>query len=313
MNAHTPQVTIGMPVYNGEPYLEEALNSILGQTFTDFELVISDNASTDRTGEICLRYARRDDRIRYLRNETNLGAAPNYNRLVDLARGVYFKWASHDDIIAPDYLEQCVAVLDADPNVVIAYPKNLMIDAQGEVIKSYEDRFHLDATSPAQRFHDFFRTPGMCNPVFGLFRLSALRQTSRIGAYRASDRVLLGHMALLGQFHEVPAQLFYRRMHENMSMKANTSDKDIAAWFNPGRRKGSLTLFPRWRWVIEYTRDVLRSPMPFKDRLRSLYYVFRFMVVNRRWWRIEFQTLRKVLRAYVPGRLGRHEAASDSL
>lgn len=290
----TPLVTIGMPVYNGQAYLEEALNSILAQTFTDFELIISDNASTDRTEDLCRSYAARDARIRYVRNPVNLGAARNYNRLVDLARGKYFKWASHDDLIEPDFLERCVAVLEADPGVVLAYARNMMIDAQGHVMHHYEDRFHLPSDRPAVRFRGFFAAPGMCNPVFGLIRLDTLRRTSRIGAYRASDRVLLGHLALLGKFHEVPAHLFYRRMHDNMSMKANSTDKAIAAWFDPASKHSLLVLFPRWRWVLEYLRDITRSPMPLGDRLRCYYYVVRFQVVNRQWWRYEWQTVKRL-------------------
>ena len=288
----TPLVTFGMPVYNGQDYLEEALNSILAQTFTDFELIISDNASTDRTEEICRAYAGRDARIQYVRNPVNLGAARNYNRLVDLARGKYFKWASHDDLIEPDFLERCVAVLEANPDAVLAYTRNMMIDAQGHAVQPYEDRFQLVFNSPAERFKGFFKTPGMCNPVFGLLRLDALQRTARIGAFRASDRILLGHLALLGKFHEVPARLFYRRMHANMSMKANVSDKDIAAWFDPASKRSLLVLFPRWRWVLEYLRDVTRSPMPLADRARCYYYVFRFQVVNRNWWRSEWNTVK---------------------
>ena len=117
-----PRVTIGMPVYNGAALVGAALESILAQTLTDFELIISDNASTDATAEVCRSYAAKDRRIRYYRNEKNLGAAPNFNRVVELAtNGVpYFKWAAHDDVIAPTFLEKCARVLDAAPQSVVA-------------------------------------------------------------------------------------------------------------------------------------------------------------------------------------------------
>jgi glycosyltransferase involved in cell wall biosynthesis len=120
MNAH-PKVSIGMPVYNGENFIVESLDALFAQTFTDFELIICDNASTDRTGEICREYAARDARIRYCRNETNIGASANYNLTFELARGDYFKWAAHDDICAPTYVERCVEALDRDPGVALAY------------------------------------------------------------------------------------------------------------------------------------------------------------------------------------------------
>src|SRR5919112_5909956 len=102
-----PRVTIGLPVYNGERFLEQALDGLLAQTFTDFELIISDNASTDRTPEICQAYAARDSRIRYVRQPENIGAGPNHNILVPMARGEYFKWASHDDLYDPDLVAKC--------------------------------------------------------------------------------------------------------------------------------------------------------------------------------------------------------------
>jgi glycosyltransferase involved in cell wall biosynthesis len=125
------KVSIGLPVFNGENYLEAAVDSILAQTFKDFELIISDNASTDRTQEICQRYCGRDSRVRYFRSEQNHGAAWNFNRVFELASGEYFKWAAHDDMIAPDFLQKCVAVLDEDPTVVLCH-------SQVQFINEYE-------------------------------------------------------------------------------------------------------------------------------------------------------------------------------
>ena len=105
---NAPKVSIGIAVFNGENFLESALRSILAQTFEDFELIISDNASTDRTADICEQYASQDGRVLYLRQPANLGAQPNYNLLVGQARGRYFKWAAHDDMLAPTFLERCV-------------------------------------------------------------------------------------------------------------------------------------------------------------------------------------------------------------
>ena len=111
-------VSIGLPVYNGENYLSAAIESIAAQTFQDFELIISDNDSTDRTPEICRHYMMQDKRIRYFRNKRNLGAAPNYNRTYELSQGQYFKWTAHDDIICPDFLAKCVVALEAEPEAV---------------------------------------------------------------------------------------------------------------------------------------------------------------------------------------------------
>ena len=98
MKDSTPMITVGMPVYNGDKYIEQAIESILSQTFGDFEFLISDNASTDRTREICLDYAVSDSRIHYLRNDVNLGAARNYNRLFEIGSAPYFRWMNADDV-----------------------------------------------------------------------------------------------------------------------------------------------------------------------------------------------------------------------
>jgi glycosyltransferase involved in cell wall biosynthesis len=92
-----PKVSIGVPVFNGENYLAQALESILAQDFADFEVIISDNCSTDKTPEICTSFAKRDSRVKYFRNDSNIGASPNYNRTFELSRGEYFKWCAHDD------------------------------------------------------------------------------------------------------------------------------------------------------------------------------------------------------------------------
>src|SRR3990172_11630910 len=114
-----PKVSVGMPVYNAERYLEEALASILAQSFDDFELVISDNASTDRTAEICRAYADKDERIRYFRMRQNYGVIDNFNSVFRLSGGEYFKWAASDDVCERDYLRKAVDVLDRDPSIVL--------------------------------------------------------------------------------------------------------------------------------------------------------------------------------------------------
>lgn len=243
----TPAVSIGLPVYNGERYLAEAIDAILAQTYRDFELIISDNASTDGTQAICERYAAADPRVRYDRLETNLGAAPNYNRLLDLARGRYFKWGAHDDNIRPTFLAQCVAVLDARPDVVCAYPATFVIDGEGAVMSEYRDRLDLPQETPHERLvaylrQNFMRGTGMCNPVFGLIRTEELRKTRLIQDFPASDRSLLGHLTLLGKFVELPEPLFERRVHDNISTIANRSIRARRAWFNPKAKSGLVRL-----------------------------------------------------------------------
>ena len=108
-----------MPVYNGERYVAEAIRSILAQTLDDFELVICDNASSDRTQEICASFAKNDSRIRYFQNKVNLGGHPNFNRTFELSRGKYFKWAAHDDVLRPELLRSCVKALEESTDAAL--------------------------------------------------------------------------------------------------------------------------------------------------------------------------------------------------
>src|SRR5246127_3969247 len=132
-----PLVSVGLFVYNGERYIEETLDSILNQTFTDFELIISDNASTDRTGEIAEAYAKRDDRIRYHRSEKNMGAGWNARRVYELATGKYFKQAAVDDMLEPDFLRQCIEALESDPTYVLAHSKTKVVDENGHFVENF--------------------------------------------------------------------------------------------------------------------------------------------------------------------------------
>lgn len=235
---HAPKVTIGLPVYNGENYLEEAICSLLAQTFTDFELIISDNASSDRTRSICEAFAAADERVRYSRLNENLGAAANYNRILPTARGAYFKWAAHDDRCKPDYLKTCIDALDSQPAAVLAYPATAVIDENGGVMRTYRDGLDLPQASAHARFGgyvrgNFLHRRGMCNPIFGLMRTEALRSTRLIQDFIASDRSLLGHLSLLGNFIEIDEVLFERRVHMGTSTLAITDFEKRREWFTP--------------------------------------------------------------------------------
>src|SRR5690348_1009140 len=132
-----PTVSICLPVFNGENYVAEAIESMLAQTFTDFELVITDNASTDRTEEICRKFAEVDGRIRYHRNERNVGGARNQAISVDLSRGRYVRLSAHDDKMAPTHLEVCLAALAAHPEAVIAFTSTIVLDEDGNAVGDY--------------------------------------------------------------------------------------------------------------------------------------------------------------------------------
>src|ERR1700726_3052082 len=131
----TPLVSIGIPVFNAQRYLREALDSLIAQDYENIELVISENASTDGTAAICREYAARDPRVRYERAEMNQGAVWNFNRVYSLARGTYFMWAAFDDLRAPSYVRRCVERLEAQPSAVLCCTDVRLIDEAGRRIQ----------------------------------------------------------------------------------------------------------------------------------------------------------------------------------
>lgn len=280
-----PVVTIGMPVYNGARYLEEALRSILSQTYVDLELLISDNASTDATEAICRDYAARDRRIQYFRNSRNLGAAANYNRVIHLARGRYFRHAAHDDILAPTNIERCVEVLDAQPDVALAYPRMVMIDADGKAIETREHSLELGEARPSARFAKYAHLcdeGSMCDPVFGLFRTAALRETNLLGAYIAADMILLGEIALRGRIVEIPEYLFFERYHAEGSVLSNPTLDDRAAWFDLNSRGKLINQAPHFRWLWELCTAIARASLDQRERLACYVAMRHWLWHNKR-------------------------------
>lgn len=270
MTTSNPYVSIGLPVYNGEDFIKEAITSILSQTFSDFELIISDNASTDRTEEICRSLAAQDSRIQYYRNEKNFGAAYNYNRTFEFAKGKYFKWASHDDVCTPNFLKACVDVLDHHPDVVLVYSKMVIIDDQGQAKKKdYSEDLNLrspKAHERYQRFHQvIFPKPWKSNrdkigPVFGLMRYDVLKETPLIGKYYGSDLILLAEMALRGQYFEIPEELFLRRIHGKRGLYVSPTPKTGSVWFDSANQ-GKI-LIPRFQMLAGFLDSLQRVNLP---------------------------------------------------
>ena len=255
-----------MPVFNGERFLEETLRSLLAQTYSEFELVIGDNASTDRTEEICRRFGLGDGRISYHRSPVNRGAAWNFCRAFALTRGELFKWAAYDDLCEPTFLERCVEALDAVPEAVLAYPKSRLLDDDGMPIRDHEDHLALGQATPHERLRALVPAVGYTHPMYGVIRSQALRGTRLLGAYPSSDYVLLAELALAGPFVEVPERLFLRRIHPQMSRQANPTPAAAAAWFRPGARTRFRA--EAWRLCSEHLVAIARAPLTTRERLR---------------------------------------------
>lgn len=274
-----PLISIGIPVYNGEKFLSSAIDSILGQTFRDFELIISDNGSTDHTGEICEKYAANDERIRYYRYDHNRGAAWNFNNTFKLATGRYFKWAAADDICEPIYLESCLKASQSDPEAVLAFSRGNGIDDQGTPIKGLvlDDYLSLTSSDPRMRYHalmEMFQRSGNLvsgwrgTYIFGLIQSDALRKTRLIGNYIGADTTLLIELILLGKFCEVPDyQLFMRRHDQSFSWpQAETASKQ--EFYDPAT-KNRISL-QSWTGLQKAASSIIRSPVSFRHKLDLL-------------------------------------------
>ena len=215
MNRSKPLISIGMPVYNEESYIGQAIDSLLLQDYDNFELIISDNNSGDATEDICKEYAAKDRRIRYYRNETNIGSVGNFKKVVELATGDYFVWMAGHDLWHPTFLSRCSEVLSQNESIVLCYPQASWINTEGQslgVIPGSIDTVGLDTIS---RFNVVLWGVGYCYPIYGLIRLQAIRKTSLGLKMIGSDNLLLAELALLGAFAHVQEPLLYIRQMED--------------------------------------------------------------------------------------------------
>jgi len=262
-----PRLSIGLPVYNGEDFLAESLDSLLGQTYEDFELIISDNASTDGTADICCGYAKQDSRIRYVRQPHNLGCAPNHNVLVQYARGELFKWVSHDDLYGRELIERAIEALDEYPQVVLANCWTAMIDSSRTVTKAV--RYTLDTESPRapERFRSMLFEKGGDDDG-GVIRMEMLRRIRPYDSYYHSDRTLVTEMALQGPFYHVPDWLYFRRDHPKASIRAFTTARTNCTNLDP--RRADRLRHPVVRllgeYVLAYVTMIQRAPLSAADK-----------------------------------------------
>ena len=295
MTQNIPHVSVGMPVYNGERFVAQAIESILSQTFRDIELIISDNASTDATARICREYAERDCRIRYYRSEQNRGAAWNHNRVVELARGEYFKWQSHDDYCDPTFIEKCHAGIRGDPSVMLCYPRFVRVDEQGRRLGVKSSRVVGDA-EPHMRHRSLIYRRDSCEEIYGIARTDVVGKTSLIGPYSNSDDTFLAELILQGRFREVPEPLFFYRIHPAQSTAAYWNRTDRMAWFRPSAGPGFS--LPFLRLFAGHMSAVRRSPLAWREKVRCYWSLVGWFWYFRDWLVEDFRAV--LYRRLVP-------------
>lgn len=248
------KISIGLPVYNGEKYLTDAIESILSQTYEDIELIICDNASTDGTRDICEEFKKYDNRIKYKRNHNNIGAANNFNLAFRYAQGKYFRWMAHDDICAPTYLEECEKVLTQDDSIILCHSDVRFIDEKSDIIyNDYKPLSFANSKYPSKRFKELIDLKHWCIDIFGLIRKEALNQTSLIQNFVGSDRNLLVELGLIGRFYRIPEELFYHREHIDRSTHTKTIH-DRIEWWSPELSKRYH--MPHWQMFLKNFKSI---------------------------------------------------------
>jgi len=266
-----PRVSIGMPIYNGEVSLPKALDALLAQTYEDFEIVICDNASTDRTEDICKEYVKKDRRVRYYRNLTNIGQIANFNRVFELSRGKYFRWVGCNDWWSPDYIKRCVEALDAHPSAIMTtcYQEHLAHDGT----RYYEEYIgeRVDASEPHKRFGRMLWFLGASryylDPIYSMICRDALLRTHLLRPILHTDRVLAAELSLIGPFCHVPECLASRKVTADMS-----ADDQVKQFGVPAKNTRMYYI----RRTLAMASDVLSQPMSSAQKIYCLLFLARF-------------------------------------
>ncbi|MEM6550574.1 MAG: glycosyltransferase family 2 protein [Planctomycetota bacterium] len=298
-----PTLSIGLPVYNGENYLEQAVRSLLAQTFTDFELILCDNASTDRTRSICEAFARDDPRVRYVQHETNQGLIRNFNHAFEVARGVYFKWMAHDDLIDPEFTGRCIQELQRDDSIAVCATAVQVIDAEGFTLEDPEPQvgrhrdplgmtqLHdrpgsergLDHSHPRVRHRGVLLKSIRCYEEFGVIRSAALRRTPLREYYPGSEKVMLTELSLIGSIKVLPEPLMYMRVHDDRLSSQSGSGDRRALYLAPSPHRRGPSLPPQARCAWGYWRTIWRQPLTLRNRVGCAWNFVRFLLQVRKW------------------------------
>lgn len=269
-------MTIGLPVYNGENYLSESIEALLGQSYEDFELLISDNASTDGTPGICQRYMKQDSRIRYIRQARNIGLIPNENFTIQQARGELFKLAAHDDLYGRDLLKRCVEALDAHPEVVVAHCWETRINSAGTITEALGYSVAADAPRAADRFRSML-FDGWDDYTYGVMRRQVLLRTRLLRSHHLADRTLTVELSLHGPFCLVPEWMYFRRDHPERTVPYTVRSRCV--YLDPRRasrlRHPVVRLYGEYIWG--YVTAIRQAPLPPAEKRECFGHLARWL------------------------------------
>ena len=278
MRPGRPKLSIGLPVYNGGRYLKRAVDSVLGQSFREFELIVSDNGSTDDTEDICRAYQARDTRVRYIRHDKNRGAVFNWNFVVEQAHGEYFKWASANDYCAETFLAACIDVLDRHQDSVLCYCRTRLFSEESDIQSADPTDFALLDEDPTRRYLHMMVWPGRNNAMSGVIRRQALVETRLIRRYPHGDKVLMAELAAHGKFRLVDEPLFYRQFDATSSSVKSLTPAQLRLFLDPSRN--NVGRFDLCQLQLDFLFGSLRRPIPLTSRP-----ALTLAVARRIWWR----------------------------
>lgn len=277
-----PLVSICMPVYNGERFIRQSLDSLLAQDYEKFELIISDNASTDRTSEICRNYLAEDERVRYYRNKINLGAAKNFNRAFELSSGKYFMFAGDHDLWHPTFISRCISILEKEPDVVIAYSRTQLIDAKGNPLEVMSDKIDTRGMSAINRYKYIIHNLTWCNMIYGVIRRDAFSQVSGFRNILGPDSVLLVELSLRGAYAQINEPLYYRRKNREETNKKIQlqSYLDRIDPKNKGKKYKHFFVYLYLESYIAYLKTFIFAPIRFSEKLELFITISNNILLN---------------------------------
>lgn len=248
-----PIVSIGMPVYNGDEYLGRAIESLLKQTYKNYELIISNNNSTDNTEIICIKYLKEDSRIHYVKQKINIGAVKNFEFVLSKSVGKYFMWASCDDIWMPTFLSKTLNLLENNPSIVCAVP-----------IVNFDDGKISNATSSIvgnskQRFSNFLSDPSDNSRFYGLYRIDIIKNviSKTNWDYYAGDWSIVAEIALCGNIVNIPEPLMTRKFSNENKYVMMMKNKHFYNVF-PLSKFTSFILKNNEAWSFDALNKILR-------------------------------------------------------
>ena len=222
-----PLISIGVPIYNEDRFLRDALTSLMAQTYTNFEIIISDNASTDETERICQEFAATDNRIIYNRMKHNQGSSRNFAYVLSTSKGKYFMWAAGHDLWSKNFVSECVALLELTPSAVVAFGSTQWVDEKGESFNKYWGWTDTRGMNAIARFFAVFW--GNMNPILGVMRRSVIQSCKGVGINSVgADLIILSELVLQGHFaHATETSWSRREFRHGEDFKGNRAKGKI--------------------------------------------------------------------------------------